>query len=169
MLKSPVRLFEPFDPYAIPIEDHPESHKYEAIWDTGATNSVVSKRVIRECGLRPIGRTKVRGVDGESTSSIYMVNIMLTNGVGFPFLKVTEGDFGGDVLIGMDLIGHGDFAVSNYNGKTTMTFRTPSAKKIDFYKEEEQKQRVLDQMKKKAHPKTQSLKKIRENKRKKKK
>ena len=31
-----------------------------------------------------------------------------------------------DVLIGMDIIGLGDFAVSNYRGKTTFTFRKRS-------------------------------------------
>ena len=37
-----------------------------------------------------------------------------------------------DVLIGMDIIGLGDFAVSNFRGKTTFTFRIPSLKEIDF-------------------------------------
>ena len=36
------------------------------------------------------------------------------------------------VLIGMDIITSGDFSVSNYNGKTVFTFRTPSQERIDY-------------------------------------
>jgi hypothetical protein len=39
------------------------------------------------------------------------------------------------MLIGMDVINYGDFAISNYNGKTTFSFRMPSLMKIDFCKE----------------------------------
>ena len=36
------------------------------------------------------------------------------------------------LLIGMDIIGLGDFAVTNANGKTTFSFRVPSVREIDF-------------------------------------
>jgi hypothetical protein len=39
-----------------------------------------------------------------------------------------------DVLIGMDIIGEGDFAVTHQDGKTTFSFRVPSLKTIDFRK-----------------------------------
>jgi len=39
------------------------------------------------------------------------------------------------MLIGMDIIGIGDFAVSNYNNKTIFSFRYPSKHKIDFVHE----------------------------------
>ncbi len=41
---------------------------------------------------------------------------------------------GADVLIGMDIIGAGDFAVTNLNGKTTFSYRYPSMERIDFVK-----------------------------------
>ena len=37
-----------------------------------------------------------------------------------------------DVLIGMDIIGTGDFAVTNLNGLTKFSFRVPSLEHIDF-------------------------------------
>jgi len=40
-----------------------------------------------------------------------------------------------DMLIGMDVINHGDFAISNFDGKTTFSFRIPSLAKIDFCKD----------------------------------
>jgi uncharacterized protein YchJ len=49
---------------------------------------------------------------------------------------VTEGTIsGGDVLIGMDIITRGDFAVTNSDGRTTFSYRWPSTKRIDFVKE----------------------------------
>ena len=40
-----------------------------------------------------------------------------------------------DVVIGMDVIGKGDLAVTNLNDRTTFTFRIPSEEVIDFSKE----------------------------------
>jgi uncharacterized protein YchJ len=40
-----------------------------------------------------------------------------------------------DVLIGMDVIANGDFAVTSYMGKTHMSFRMPSVECIDFVKQ----------------------------------
>ena len=42
---------------------------------------------------------------------------------------------GCDVLIGMDLIGQGDFAITNFEGNTTLSFGMPSCIEIDFVKE----------------------------------
>jgi len=39
---------------------------------------------------------------------------------------------GSDVLIGMDVITQGDFAITNKDGMTTFSFRTPSLITIDF-------------------------------------
>ena len=37
-----------------------------------------------------------------------------------------------DVLIGMDVISKGDFAISYYNGKTQFSFRIPSQNDVDY-------------------------------------
>jgi hypothetical protein len=52
-------------------------------------------------------------------------------------LKVSEGQLGGaiDVLIGMDIIGRGDFSVTCVGGKTCMSFRFPSKATIDYVAE----------------------------------
>jgi len=48
-------------------------------------------------------------------------------------VRVTEGKLSGaDALIGMDIIGRGDFAISNFEGKTAFTYRTPSVAKTDY-------------------------------------
>jgi len=59
--------------------------------------------------------------------------MLLPNNVGVSQLRVTQGIINGaDVLIGMDVITKGDFALSNFQGKTTFCFRIPSVERIDF-------------------------------------
>lgn len=109
--------------------------EYKAIWDTGATGTAITKQVAQECQLLPTGMTQVRGVQSTKIVNTYLVNILLRNSVEVAHVRVTECDsLGGDadVLIGMDIITRGDFAVTNKDGKTTFSFRVPSAEKIDF-------------------------------------
>ena len=110
--------------------------KFYAIWDTGATSSVVTQKVVQKCGLKPTGMTKVCTASGEKITNTYLVNILLLNRVEVYQVKVTEGEISGqvDVLIGMDIINKGDFAVTNKNGKTVFSFRIPSVECIDFVK-----------------------------------
>jgi predicted aspartyl protease len=116
------------------ISRPPDSKQYRALWDTGATGSVITRKVVDECGLKPISIANVHHAKGTGTSNVYLVSIFLPNGVCFPSLRVTEGELAGDaeVLIGMDIMGRGDFAISNRNGKTVFTFRMPSLERIDF-------------------------------------
>ena len=112
----------------------PESKKFTAIWDTGATGTVITRKVVDDCGLKPIGVAKVHTASGESLTQVYLASIFLPNRVVFPQLRVIEGEIAGnaEVLIGMDIISKGDFAVTNLNNKTLFTFRIPSIETIDF-------------------------------------
>jgi predicted aspartyl protease len=106
---------------------------YAAIWDTGATGTVIPEKVVFECGLKPIGMTKACGVDGEYNTEVYLINVTLPNGLCFSPVRATKGKLLHDfILIGMDIITQGDFAVTNYQGKTCFTFRCPSQQVIDF-------------------------------------
>ena len=116
------------------IRRPPDSKQYKALWDTGATGSVITRKVVLECGLKPISIANVHHAKGTGTSYVYLVSIFLPNSVCLPSLRVTEGELAGDVevLIGMDIMGRGDFAISNRNGKTVFTFRMPSLERVDF-------------------------------------
>lgn len=121
-----------------PESDVPEplvSH-FRAIWDTGASASVISQQVIAELNLYPIDKTKVLTANGERIANVYLVHIYLRNKVSFSGVRVTDGNLlGTSILIGMDIIGSGDFAVTHSDGKTCMSFQLPSSRKIDFVKE----------------------------------
>lgn len=119
--------------------------EYLAIWDTGATHSAITKKVADDLDLKPTGVREVRHAKGKSTASTYLVNILLPNKLMVSQVRVTEVDLIPDdntsddqqpqILIGMDIIGIGDFVVTNFNRKTTMSFRFPSVKEIDFIPE----------------------------------
>lgn len=133
-LKSETQISQAFDLSS--AKDHPPFKIFNAIWDTGATITVISRKVIEECQLEPIGMTEVHHCGGTSLREIYLINIVLRNNVIIPQISVIEGTLGSniDVLIGMDIICLGDFAISNKNNETTFSFRIPSVECIDFGK-----------------------------------
>ena len=107
------------------------------LWDTGATNSCITKKHAKELNLIPIQYASVTGVFGSREVPVYYVNVTLNNQDISVNIQVTEcdslsADEDVSMLIGMDVIGLGDFAISNYNKQTTMTFRTPSIAKTDY-------------------------------------
>ena len=115
----------------------PTSHSFVAIWDTGAQCSVITAGVAAACGLTPTGVTNVTGVHGGAKLCFtYLVNIRLLNGVEVRGVRVAEGQLQGgihgDVLIGMDIITLGDFAITNKGGNTWFSFRTPSQLSTDY-------------------------------------
>ena len=107
--------------------------EFKAIWDTGATNTVISQQVIDALGLEPIGATLVNTSGGIRQTYTYLIHLTLENKVQFQHVRVTEGSiYGAEVLIGMDIITQGDFAITNKDDMTTFSFRVPSMEKIDF-------------------------------------
>jgi hypothetical protein len=111
-------------------------HQTTALWDTGATKSVISPAVVAALGLVPVGVTTVNHAGGNSQSPTYLVNFELPHGVTFGGVLVSEfpafpGGF--EAIIGMDVICVGDFAITNVNGQSWFSFRTPStAPPVDF-------------------------------------
>ena len=119
-----------------------------ALWDTGATNSVVTGETASKLGLISAGLANVSGVHGTKLVNRYFVNITLNNKSITLNVPVTEcsslsPDNSIGVLIGMDIITMGDFAISNFRGNTLMSFRVPSLQEIDFVKGIQQSKPVL--------------------------
>jgi hypothetical protein len=110
---------------------HPKQFfSFKAIWDTGATNSVITKNVVTKASLIPTGMVNAYGVHGESQVNTYIVDIGLPNKVCVTNIRASEGKLMGDidVLIGMDIIQAGDFAISNTDRKTTFSYCIPPHK-----------------------------------------
>jgi predicted aspartyl protease len=103
------------------------------VWDTGAMAMVITQAVADDLDLKPITFTEVHTANGSSRRPVYMVALLLPNGVMVNTRATSAPSLMGcDALIGMDIIGLGDFSVTNVGGKTTVSFRMPSCEEIDY-------------------------------------
>jgi len=111
--------------------------EYTAIWDTGASMTAISGKVVSECDLKQIDVVQCSTAAGVvEKCPVYLVSLFLPNKVAFPQLRVSQANLkGADVLIGMDIINSGDFFITNFKGKTVFSFRYPSSCVVDFVKQ----------------------------------
>ncbi len=134
-LTTPCEIGEAYDPNDPNSSPCPKK-KYVGLWDTGASSSMITNRVASELGLLPTGFIQSYHAQGKSLVNTYIVNVLLLNGIHVYNLKVTEGKLldGVDMLIGMDIINLGDFAITHKNGGTVFSFQIPSTRHYDFVK-----------------------------------
>lgn len=107
----------------------------KALWDTGSTATSISRAVVEELNLCPTGTEQILSPTGSQLRNVYTIDIKFNMGVTITDIKAYESDIdlqGIDILIGMDIICLGDFAVSNYGGRTQFTFRYPSQEHADY-------------------------------------
>lgn len=106
----------------------------KCLWDTGASHSAISRETAEILGLEPIGEITVLSHQGEALTYFYMVSITLPHLLHIPKVRVTEcatNDVFG-VVVGMDIISRGDFAITNVNGVSTFSFCVPGMETIDY-------------------------------------
>lgn len=135
VLTSMVGVTSGFDYKLCPVGYPPTLKKSEftGIWDTGASMSAVTQNVVDALGLIQTGFRQIHGVHGPETVPTFNVAFHLSSGVIFTSITASRGKlYGADVLLGMDVIGAGDFAVTNHKGHTTISLRIPSQECIDF-------------------------------------
>ena len=100
---------------------------------------MVNERVVEELNLPMDGFVNVRHAGGEAVAvPFFDVDLLLYNSSPVEDIRVglsAVRDI--DVIIGMDIINRGDFAVSNTNGATAFSFRIPSVEDFDFVKSDE--------------------------------
>ena len=141
-LRNEILISEIYTP--LPGSSEPPRKAYNAIWDTGATGTVISRKVAQELNLKATGRETVQTVGSgdqvnEYETDTYLINVYLPNDVAIIAVRASEGKIAGaDVLLGMDIIAGGDFSVTNSKGQTHWTFRFPSIESIDFVEEIEE-------------------------------
>jgi len=155
--KSPRGLFREIISPAkirIPLVYKSLNHDYietYALWDTGATNSVISTELAERIKLPIIDKAQTTGVHGTNEVNVYLLDFFLMNNIAFNNRKVTSGklsykdgvDNGKDIgiLIGMDIIALCDFTITqelNTEGIpcTIVSVRYPSAQiPINYYED----------------------------------
>lgn len=127
-----VRISEAFDPKNQPAK--PNLFDTKALWDTGATHSVITEATAKSLGLFPTGKSLVHHAGGKGDFNTYVVNFFLPNRVAIIGVRVTGAPHleNCGAIIGMDIIMGGDMSISNHNGQTWFTFRWPSYGAVDY-------------------------------------
>ncbi len=107
----------------------------KALWDTGAMCTCISLKLADSLGLQPDDYGWVNGANNQPFQApIYSVQLKMGH-FSIPYLRVYGLPMDGqenDVIIGMDVMVKGDLSVTNYEGKTVLTFREPSIATIDY-------------------------------------
>lgn len=129
-LTNQVEIFPAFAANTAPLP----GKIYVALYDTGATHSTISPKVVQELNLPVIRATRVGVGGGFHDTTSHLVNIKLPSKVMCPMFTVAKLPIpsGEDVIIGMDIIGAGDFAVTQDKGNTVFSFCVPPRECIDF-------------------------------------
>lgn len=135
ILTADAIVSEAFDPDS-PPSGLPAKVAATALWDTGATNTVISIELAKKLKLFPTGVVTTAHAGGASVFNTYIVNVYLPNHVGVVGVEVSEAPLAGfDMLIGMDIITLGDFTLTNKDGRSCFSFRTPSLAATDYVAE----------------------------------
>lgn len=97
----------------------------KAVWDTGATSSVIAERAARRMGLKPVDMGVIITATGQVEVPIYFLDVRLSNQLTVRNLRVMGSPMEQrdvDFLVGMDIISKGKLVIDNAGGKTTVTF-----------------------------------------------
>lgn len=115
------------------ITNHKEQAK--ALWDTGANCCCISYDLVKRLKLKPIGAMPIATPSGTAIYNKYMIDIELPNNIELKDVTVCESEIGAqklDLIIGMNIINKGDFAISNFSGMTKFSFRIPTSSDINL-------------------------------------
>ena len=129
LLHTKIELGQAFPPLTngkpTPI---PKLESFNALWDTGASGTVITQKVVDALGLKPIGMVNTRHAQGESMAEVFLISLRFPQSIGYNSIRVTKGMLGDDLhaLIGMDVICGGDFSITNHDGATELNFQHPS-------------------------------------------
>lgn len=106
-----------------------------ALWDTGASFSAISLHVAEQLKLVPTDRLDVAGVHNTVEVGAGLITVELPNLVIKKDIQVVICNLGSGIgmLLGMDIIMLGDFAISNGTGHSLFSFAIPPFKNtMDF-------------------------------------
>ena len=113
----------------VAVSPHPahdgETLSVRALWDTGATFSVISIAKASELCLIPVDFSRAYTANGWYETPVYRIDLLLPNGFMVSGLRVSQSELMVcDMLIGMDVISLGDFHLTN-SGNSVFRFALP--------------------------------------------
>jgi hypothetical protein len=154
-----------------------EIREVKALWDTGATVSMISSTLATEMDLLALAKIRIHGVNSHETVDQYQAQVVIMNRVTRNVKLAPAGlhkrdpkgppDSEIELLLGMDIISQGDFFVGSHevNGSIDLvfSFQIPSClEPLDFVKEINSfNKEYADQQKRLAYSKSKPKKKPR--------
>ena len=130
------RIITPVQLYSYPFNSM-LSLSTTAMWDTGAVMSAITPETRDKLKSKMINRIKIAAIHTTQEVDVTLITIELPNRVLKQTIKVAVCNLAcnAGMIIGMDIISLGDFALSNANNQTLFSFAVPPFKdKIDFSK-----------------------------------
>ena len=136
--KNRKRIITPVTLYSVPFISS-LSLTIEALWDTGASMSAITPEIQKHLRAVPIDRKEIAGIHNTEEVDIVSLSLELPNNVIKKTIRVAVCNISSQVgmILGMDIISLGDFALSNGNAQTLISFAVPPFhEKIDFTKKQ---------------------------------
>ena len=103
--------------------------------DTGANRSCISSVIVDALGLSPSGKSDILTASGRIETDEFRVNLKFCDtplSVDDVVVSNVDMNVTDEVIIGMDIITLGDFAISTIDGKVIASMVIPSALKMDL-------------------------------------
>jgi hypothetical protein len=122
---TPVNIFNT-------LINKPKSSIEKALWDTGATISAITPKLVKELNFIPAGTMAISGITGSLDVEFVLTTIQLPAGILRKNIKMAVCDFSQDIniILGMDIITLGDFELLHGSNKTIFSFSSPPSAKI---------------------------------------
>jgi predicted aspartyl protease len=134
-VKKQARIITPVNLYSIPFVSS-LFVSIDALWDTGASISAITPEIKDKLKLTSIDKKTIAGIHSSQIADVVYITLELPNNVIKKNIKVAVCNIpNARMIIGMDIISLGDFALSNGNDQTLFSFAVPPfQEKIDFSK-----------------------------------
>ena len=113
-----------------PPGNHAAAKLYKGVWDTGSPCSGITQKVVDDLHLKATGKTRVYSIVDSKKTPEYEIDFIFgkqcLEGRRAVRVKHLSLERDTDVCIGMNVISHGDFYVTNIDGRTVFCFRYPA-------------------------------------------
>jgi hypothetical protein len=125
------RIITPVNIYNVLI-DKPKYSTENALWDTGATISAITPKLVRELSFIPAGTIAISGITGALDVKFVLAAIQFPDGILRKNIKMAVCDFSQEIniILGMDIITLGDFQLLHGNNSTVFSFTSPPSTTI---------------------------------------
>lgn len=107
----------------------------KALVDTGAMRTCLSKEVAQLLGLAVDNVVEVTGAENKTfAADLYTIDCQI-EGYAIPLIQAVGLPMSGrdiNMILGMDILSHCDFALTHPNGQTKVSIQIPSQADIEF-------------------------------------